>query len=82
MESKLESSARCSVTLMLLAKGLFVFELTVGRIVADCSISPSIANKRRICYLPVMRVRSCRVTIQDMDGISHTVEVWAAMARR
>jgi len=25
-----------------------------------------------------MSVRSCRVTIQDMDGISHTVEVTAA----
>jgi hypothetical protein len=25
-----------------------------------------------------MPVRSCRVTIQDMDGISHTVEVTAA----
>ena len=25
-----------------------------------------------------MRVRSCRVTIQDMDGVSHTVEVTAA----
>jgi hypothetical protein len=24
------------------------------------------------------RVRSCRVTIQDMDGVSHTVEVTAA----
>ena len=25
-----------------------------------------------------MSVRSCRVTIQDMDGVSHTVEVTAA----
>ena len=25
-----------------------------------------------------MTVRSCRVTIQDMDGVSHTVEVTAA----
>ena len=25
-----------------------------------------------------MPVRSCRVTIQDMDGVSHTVEVTAA----
>ena len=25
-----------------------------------------------------MQVRSCRVTIQDMDGVSHTVEVTAA----
>jgi hypothetical protein len=25
-----------------------------------------------------MPVRSCRVTIQDLDGVSHTVEVTAA----
>ena len=25
-----------------------------------------------------MPIRSCRVTIQDMDGVSHTVEVMAA----
>ena len=25
-----------------------------------------------------MPIRSCRVTIQDMDGVSHTVEVTAA----
>jgi hypothetical protein len=25
-----------------------------------------------------MPVRSCRVTVQDMDGVSHTVEVTAA----
>src|SRR5260370_7127450 len=25
-----------------------------------------------------MQVRSCRVTIQDMDGVSHTVEITAA----
>jgi hypothetical protein len=25
-----------------------------------------------------MSVRTCRVTIQDMDGVSHTVEVTAA----
>src|SRR5690242_21803184 len=36
------------------------------------------ANKRRIWYFDVMPVRSCRVTIQDMDGISHAVEVTAA----
>jgi hypothetical protein len=28
--------------------------------------------------LPAMQLRSCRVTIQDMDGVSHTVEVTAA----
>jgi hypothetical protein len=37
-----------------------------------------IANKRRICYFASMPVRSCRVTIQDLDGVSHTVEVTAA----
>jgi hypothetical protein len=36
------------------------------------------ANKKRICYFAAMPVRSCRVTIQDMDGVSHTVEVTAA----
>jgi hypothetical protein len=38
----------------------------------------AMANKKRICYLAAMPVRSCRVTIQDMDGVSHTVEVTAA----
>jgi hypothetical protein len=36
------------------------------------------ANKKRICYFSPMQVRSCRVTIQDMEGVSHTVEVTAA----
>src|ERR1700758_5384293 len=31
-----------------------------------------------MCYFTAMPVRSCRVTIQDMDGVSHTVEVTAA----
>jgi len=25
-----------------------------------------------------MPIRSCRVTIQDMDGVSHTIEITAA----
>src|SRR5882757_9774342 len=33
------------------------------------------AKKRRICYFASMAVRSCRVTIQDLEGIAHTVEV-------
>jgi hypothetical protein len=37
-----------------------------------------VANKKRMCYRAAMPVRSCRVTIQDMDGVSHTVEVTAA----
>src|SRR6266403_1731008 len=37
-----------------------------------------VANKKRICYFASMPVRSCRVTIQDMDGVSHTVEITAA----
>jgi hypothetical protein len=37
-----------------------------------------VANKKRIWYFPPMPVRSCRVTIQDLDGVSHTVEVTAA----
>src|ERR1700722_20330844 len=41
-------------------------------------IPTSVAKKKRICYFLAMTVRSCRVTIQDMDGVSHTVEVTAA----
>src|SRR6266481_8791450 len=37
-----------------------------------------VANEKRICYFAPMSVRSCRVTIQDMDGVSHTVEITAA----
>jgi hypothetical protein len=37
-----------------------------------------VANKKRICYFAAMPVRSCRVTIQDLDGVSHTVDVTAA----
>jgi hypothetical protein len=37
----------------------------------------SIANERRICYFASMSVRSCRVTIQDLEGVAHTVEVTA-----
>jgi hypothetical protein len=36
------------------------------------------AKKRRIWYFAVMAMRSCRVTIQDLDGVAHTVEVTAA----
>ena len=36
------------------------------------------ANKRRICYDASMPVRSCRVTIQDLDGTSHTAEITAS----
>jgi hypothetical protein len=36
------------------------------------------AKKRRMCYFASMSVRSCRVTIQDLGGVSHTVEVTAA----
>jgi hypothetical protein len=35
-----------------------------------------VTNKKRICYFAA--VRFCRVTIQDMDGVAHTVEVTAA----
>jgi hypothetical protein len=37
-----------------------------------------VANKKRMCYFAPMPVRSCRVTIQDMDGVSHTVKVTTA----
>jgi hypothetical protein len=38
----------------------------------------SMATLKRICYsaLP-MSVRSCKVTIEDMNGVRHTVEVTA-----
>jgi hypothetical protein len=36
------------------------------------------ANKKRIWYFLAMEIRSCRVTIADMDGVAHTVEVTAA----
>jgi hypothetical protein len=29
----------------------------------------AIANKRRIYYFAFMPVRSCRVTIRDLDGV-------------
>jgi phosphoribosylformimino-5-aminoimidazole carboxamide ribonucleotide (ProFAR) isomerase len=41
------------------------------------SICSQLANKKRICHDPIMSVRSCRVTIQNLDGISHTAEVTA-----
>ena len=34
------------------------------------------AKQKRICYLRAM-IRSCRVTVQDMEGVAHTVEVTA-----
>jgi hypothetical protein len=37
-----------------------------------------VANKKRICYDATMSVRSCRVTVQDFDGTSHTAEVTAS----
>jgi hypothetical protein len=36
------------------------------------------ANEKRICYDAAMSVRSCRVTIQDLEGTSHTAEVTAS----
>jgi hypothetical protein len=35
-------------------------------------------KKKRNWYPPRMEVKSCRVTISDMEGIAHTVEVTAA----
>jgi hypothetical protein len=35
-------------------------------------------DELRLVKRRTSRVRSCRVTIQDMDGVSHTVEVTAA----
>ena len=45
---------------------------------AVTSVRLRVANKKRICDFAAMPVRSCRVTIQDMDGVSQTVEVTAA----
>jgi hypothetical protein len=36
-----------------------------------------VAHKKRICYFAIMAARSCRVAIQDLEGIAHTVEVRA-----
>ena len=36
------------------------------------------AKKKRIWYRPPMATRSCRVTIKDIDGVSHSVEIMAA----
>ena len=36
------------------------------------------AKIKRIWYFAFMQVRSCRVTIRDIDGIAHTVEVTAS----
>lgn len=47
-------------------------------ILVQCSLQSSIAKKMRICYFALMAVRSCRVTIQDLDGVAHTVDVTAA----
>ncbi len=38
----------------------------------------AVAKIKRICYCAFMQVRSCRVTIRDIDGMSHTVEVTAS----
>jgi hypothetical protein len=38
----------------------------------------NVANRKRICYLALMQVRSCRVTTRDIDGMSHSVDVTAA----
>ena len=38
----------------------------------------AMANKRRIWYFPAMPVRLCRVTIQTMNSVSHSVEITAA----
>jgi hypothetical protein len=45
---------------------------------AFSAASFSMANKRRNCYSSPMAVKSCRVTIQDMSGVEHTIEVSAS----
>jgi hypothetical protein len=36
------------------------------------------AKIKRIWYLAFMQVRSCRMTVRDIEGMSHTVEVTAS----
>ena len=38
---------------------------------------PGIANEKRIRYIRWKMMRSCRVTVQDVEGFTHTVEVTA-----
>jgi hypothetical protein len=38
----------------------------------------AMAKKKRIWYGARMTLRSCRVTIKDLDGVSHSVEITAA----
>ena len=35
------------------------------------------ANKWRICYVPVMALRTCSVSCTDLQDVQHTVEVTA-----
>ena len=42
------------------------------------SVVSAMANKKRIWYLPPVAIKTCLVTIKDMDGVSHTVEVTAS----
>ena len=37
-----------------------------------------LANTKRICQRAATAVRSCCITIQDTEGVTHTVEVTAA----
>jgi len=44
-------------------------------------VSPRIfyvANKKRTRYPASVEMKSCRVTVSDMEGVAHTVEVTAA----
>jgi hypothetical protein len=61
---------------------MHVIKHILGCLAEDCGSAGCegyhIANKKRICYDAAMSVRSCRVTVQDLDGTSHTAEVTAS----
>jgi hypothetical protein len=37
-----------------------------------------VAKIRRICYLALMAEKSCRVTVSDLNGTAHTVQITAS----
>ena len=45
---------------------------------AGCGGAPLWRTKSEYISLAPVPIRSCRVTIRDLDGVSHTVEVMAA----
>jgi hypothetical protein len=53
--------------------------IDAGHARSDKSIPQSLmANVKRRCYSPLTEVKSCRLTISDVEGVAHSVEVTAA----